>query len=386
MSKRSNSQHFLDKRASLGLTSASGLAILAVALAVMSAAIPARASIVTDNPAGWQLTFNDEFSGTSLDAAKWSHRGLGPRKGGINTADAVSVGGGLLTISTYTSGGAHYTGMIATQGKFEQTFGYYEARMKFHSTPGQWSAFWLQSPTYGAIGDPASAGTEIDIVEHRAANRNNVDIRNRYSSAVHWDGYDAAHQQDSNVHIGLPGMGNDSWHTYAVKWSPSGYDYYFDDTLIWTAEAPISMRPEYLILSSEVENGTWAGDIPAAGYGLLGTSITNVQIDYVRVYSAVAPSAPTADFNADGRVDGSDFLIWQRQAGMLTGAVRENGNANAGFDGDVDAADLAVWKQQFGSVTTSNVAVPEPPPHALLAWGMALAIGAIRRVGGGAPR
>ena len=342
-------------------------------LAAIATAEAAQASVVTDNPAAWTLTFSDEFSGTSLDPSKWSHRGLGPRRDAVNTADAVSVGDGLLTITTYTSGGVHYTGMIATQGTFEQTFGYYEARMKFHSTPGQWSAFWLQSPTYGAVGDPASTGMEIDVVEHRAANRNDTDIRNRYSSAVHWDGYEAAHQQASKVHQGLPGMGNDSWHTYGVKWSESGYEYYFDDMLIWTVSTPISMRSEYLILSSEVENGAWAGTVPAAGYGPLASSITNVQIDYVRAYSAVAPPPPSADFNSDGHVDGSDFLIWQRHAGVLQGAIRGDGNANAGIDGDVDADDLAVWKLQYGGDATTIAAVPEPPSHALVALALALA-------------
>lgn len=366
-------------------TSAIGLTNAAVLLAAI-AANATQASAVSDNPAAWTLTFSDEFSGTALDASKWSHRGLGPRRDAINTADAVSVGDGLLTITTYTSGGVHNTGMIATQGKFEQTFGYYEARMKFHSTPGQWSAFWLQSPTYGAIGDPAAIGMEIDVVEHRAANRNDLDIRNRYSSATHWDGYDAAHQQLSKVHQGLPGMGNDSWHTYGVRWSESGYEYYFDEMLVWAVATPISKRSEYLIISSEVETGAWAGTIPAGGYGPLASSITNVQVDYVRVYAAVEPSPPSADFNLDGQADGADFLIWQRHAGAMKGATRDHGNANAGFDGDVDADDLTVWKQQYGNDVTTTVAVPEPPSHALVATAIALTLGAVRGANRWLPR
>lgn len=359
--------------------SASWLTTVAMLLAMIAATEVTQASIVSDNPAGWKLTFSDEFSGMSLDDSKWSHRGLGPRRDAINTANAVSVGEGLLTITTYTSGVVHYTGMIATQGKFEQTFGYYEARMKFQSTPGEWSAFWLQSPTYGAVGDPASTGMEIDVVEHRATNRNNTDIRNRYSSAIHWDGYDDSHQQLSKVHLGLPNMGNDSWHTYGVKWSESGYDYYFDDMLVWTAAAPVSTRSEYLILSSEVEDGAWAGTVPAGGYGSLASSVTNVQVDYVRAYSAVAPPPSSADFNFDGHVDGADFLIWQRNANVSKGATRIDGNANAGFDGDVDTDDLAIWKQQYGSDVTTTAAVPEPPSHMLVALAIALALGSLRR-------
>jgi beta-glucanase (GH16 family) len=336
-------------------------------------------SIVTDNPAAWALAFSDEFSGSSLDGSKWAHRQLGPRKGAINTANAVSVADGLLTINTYTEGGVHYTGMLGTQGKFEQTFGYFESRMKFHSTPGEWSAFWLQSPTYGAVGDPATAGTEIDVVEHRASNNNDNDIRHRYVSAVHWDGYEAAHQQVAKTHSGLPGLGNDSWHTYGLKWSASGYEFYYDDALIWMVASPVSERSEYLILSSEVEDGTWAGDVPSGGYGSLLSSVTNVQVDYVRVYSAVTPEAPSADFDADGDVDGADFLTWQRGVGATSGAIRADGNANAGVDGDVDAGDLTTWREQFGAggAGPGGVAIPEPASWVLVAWVMAM--GVVRR-------
>lgn len=53
-----------------------------------------------------------------------------------------------------------------------------------------------------------------------------------------------------------------------------------------------------------------------------------------------------ADFNSDGRVDGNDFLIWQRGFGSAN-AIREHGNADG--DSDADAQDLAIWKQEFGA-------------------------------------
>lgn len=55
----------------------------------------------------------------------------------------------------------------------------------------------------------------------------------------------------------------------------------------------------------------------------------------------------SGDFNADGNVDGVDFLIWQRGAGQLGGAVLTDGDSN--FDGNVDALDLSVWEQQFAA-------------------------------------
>ena len=56
--------------------------------------------------------------------------------------EAVTVRDGLLTLSTYTEGGRHFTGMISTKGKYEARYGYFEARIQWADAPGQWSAFW----------------------------------------------------------------------------------------------------------------------------------------------------------------------------------------------------------------------------------------------------
>ena len=43
---------------------------------------------------------------------------------------------------------------------------------------------------------------------------------------------------------------------------------------------------------------------------------------------------PNADFDGDGVVSGSDFLVWQRNFGTLLGAANSDGDADG--DGDVD--------------------------------------------------
>ena len=84
-------------------------------------------------------------------------------------------------------------------------------------------------------------------------------------------------------------------------------------------------------------DGTWSNGVTATAY-----------IDRVTL---VDLHPDTGDFNADGRVDGRDFLAWQR-----------------GLGASRTAAELAIWKQQFGgTVAAANAgAVPEPASATLL--------------------
>ncbi|MDB5328092.1 MAG: hypothetical protein JWM57_3661 [Phycisphaerales bacterium] len=263
--------------------------------ALLAVPLPsASASIVTDNLPAWTQTFADDFNGTTLDATKWGYRKTGLRNNAVNTPAAVSVADGDLTIKTYSDTGVNYTGMIGTENLFSQKFGYFEAKIKFNSAPGQWSAFWVQSPTVGTpVGNTAVAGTEIDVVEARSVDNGGNDISNRVHNALHWDGYgtDAKALLKYQPASATPGMADDTWHTYGLSWSPLGYGFYFDDKLVWTVASAISARTQYMILSSEVINNSWAGTVPAAGYGSITDSTTDMQVDYVRAYATSVSSA-----------------------------------------------------------------------------------------------
>ena len=251
-------------------------------------------------PPGYVLEWSDEFDGSSLDTNKWNQRLPGPRNDSINTSNAVSVANGTLTLTTYTEGGTNFTGMIGTEGLYMPRYGYVEARINFNDSPGEWSAFWMTAATMVIVGDPHVNGTEIDIVEHRSVNQNNVLNHNRAVANIHWDGYGTAHK---TVGSGLVGSSlSTEWHLFAMEWTTNFQNFYYDDILVWgvtnsTAqdpippEAPVSQRSEYLILSSEVRSGDWAGTTPVGGYGNRTNSTTKMNVDYVRsyVFSPIAP-------------------------------------------------------------------------------------------------
>jgi len=221
-------------------------------------------------PKDENLIWADEFDGAELDTAKWSYRGLGARKGGVNVKEAVRLDGeGHLVITTTKVGGKYHTGMIGTQGKFEHAFGYWECRVKLQRTIGHWSAFWLQSPTLGKpVGDVAKAGTEIDVFEYLRKRGDKM------QHTLHWDGYGKAHKSQGKV-VDVPGLG-EGWHTVGLEWTKDEYVFFIDGKETWRTTKGVSHRPEYIILS--LEAGGWAGDI---GKAKLPDSAL---FDHVRVY------------------------------------------------------------------------------------------------------
>lgn len=164
-------------------------------------------------------------------------------------------------MKAYTENNTHYTGMIMTKNKWK--YGKFEACIKFNTSPGQWSAFWLQSPTYGNInGNPSDSGVEMDIIEHRYVTSNGTNVSSKAIN-IHWDGYGAYHKtRSSGLWEGDTGTG---YHTYAMEWFPTGMNYYFDNVLKWSTSTAVSNVPEYIILSTEVKNNDWAGNIPTGG-------------------------------------------------------------------------------------------------------------------------
>jgi MYXO-CTERM domain-containing protein len=88
----------------------------------------------------------------------------------------------------------------------------------------------------------------------------------------------------------------------------------------------------------------------------------------------VAASLSPADFDVNGRVDAADLATWGAHFGLAGDALKSNGDANA--DGDVDGQDFLGWQEDFSdsaSLVPSVSVVPEPSS----AWLPALIAGAL---------
>jgi beta-glucanase (GH16 family) len=245
--------------------------------------VPAREALP---PAGYALVWEDEFQGTSL-GGDWNAHSE-PRIDAVSTPEAVAVSGGVLTVTTYTGpDGLHRTGFLTTEGRFEARYGYFEARIRFATAPGNWCAFWLMSPTVGdPLGDPGTAGVEIDVVEHRVTDQGGwTALRDMVALNLNWDGYDE-HKKNVQRVVSLPDGApvQGSWHTYGVLWTETGYTFYVDGRPLWDTAAAISNRPQDVRLTCEVDDGGWAGFVPEGGYGSRAASTARMEVDWVRAW------------------------------------------------------------------------------------------------------
>lgn len=252
---------------------------LLLALVVFAAAEP---------PPGYVLKWADEFDGTQIDLKKWEVMAV-RRRDAINTPDAVTVADGKLTITTYTEGGKHYTGMLWTRGLFEPSLGYYEARIQWQDAPATWSAFWTISdlmllPYMGKfLGHVPESGNEVDFVEHRETDHEGKRMAGQANFNLHWDGY--AENRGGSGFL-TPDLGLDKgFHIYGCEWSETGYRFFIDGRMLWETPGPVSKRPQFIILSTEVENKLWSSPIPAGGYGDRASSKVKMVVDYVRYYA-----------------------------------------------------------------------------------------------------
>lgn len=178
-------------------------------------------------PAGNQLLMSDDFSGTTIDTTKWLVYGPdwpGNGGNGIRDGSAVSVRGGVLTITAQMVNGTLVSGAIASRINF--TYGWIQFRVRTDADPSQATSgvglLWPQSNDWPIDG-------EIDIYE-----TGTNPTRSPFSSFVH---YGPSNQQ---IWIGQNADGT-QWHTMAVEWSPDAITFYRDGAVVGTVTNPAAI-------------------------------------------------------------------------------------------------------------------------------------------------
>lgn len=220
----------------------------------------------------YDLFWNDEFNGKTIDTAKWRYRGTGNKRqfATVSEDNCHLDGEGHLIIETTKEDSIYYVGQVGTQKTFMTRYGYFECRAKVNSQPGDVSAFWIQSPTIQLeTNDPKTAGAEIDIFEYHTREGLN-DVHH----TVHWNGYG---EKRKHVHRKreIEGL-SEGFHTFGVKWTKHRYVFYVDGKKTWSTCRGVSGIEQYIILSMDLM--TSGGDFSKSSFP------DRVVYDYVRVY------------------------------------------------------------------------------------------------------
>lgn len=253
----------------------------------------------------WDLAWRDEFDiDGAPDAQKWNIEEWAP--GVVNAEDQaytareenLRVADGYLIIEAHKEeyrGGSYTSARIHSRGKGDFLYGRIEVRAQLPRGQGTWPAIWMlaSDPFHYATtcteqedwqgSDDCDAwpnSGEIDIMEHVGYQMNHV------HGTVHGKAYHWSMWEQRKGRIILDDV-TDTFHIYALEWSPERIDIFVDDTPYLTyinekngwEEWPFD-QPFHLILNLAI----------GGGWGLAGGPIDDsvfpqrMLVDYARVY------------------------------------------------------------------------------------------------------
>lgn len=249
---------------------------------------PSAVSPTGQNPGVYRLTFQDEFDGNSLDLSKWNTHLWYEDEPGLDNYE-VSNGSLKIWFERKSDGSwVEHNRTLDTDGKFEQTYGFFEMEAKFPAGRGLWGSFWLYA-------HPGDDRPEIDIVEvypgggaasgWSDANYHPINyIMTMHKANADYTWHEipfaiklrdfAPYQSGVDLSAGF--------HKYAVKWEPSGITYYFDGQQIgpkYVATDDYFSKPMYVLLD------LWIGGESGNPTSSTPTGISNsMEVNYVRVW------------------------------------------------------------------------------------------------------
>ena len=220
---------------------------------------------VGGDPGPWNLVFDSEFAGSSLDSSQWSTgwfgSGITPPVNSYEQEcydpNQVSVANGSLELSAIAQpescGGLtrpYASGLVTTNGTFSFTYGYMEARIWLPGSASiaDWPAFWADGQSWPTDG-------EIDVLEG---------INGR--ACAHF------HNSAGGPGACANGAFARGWHTFAADWQPGSITYFYDGVTLWQDTSGITAAPMYLIVNLALD-GSPSNVAPAT-----------MLVDYVRVW------------------------------------------------------------------------------------------------------
>ena len=248
--------------------------------------VPNDGYTTPETSAGYEKLWNDEFSGTILDATVWTRETGGGGWGNnelqyyTDRTDNAFVTNGNLIIEAKKENfdTRQYTSArLITKGKKDFTFGRVDIRAKLPKGKGVWPALWMLGKKIDQVNWPNCG--EIDIMEVIGSKPNIV------NGTVHYGAQGATTSISKTATYTLPsGDFSDKFNVFSLIWTQDNMEILVNDISYFktnrtTVGSIYPFNEPFFMLFNVAVGGNWPGSPDA-------TTVFPQQmiVDYIRVF------------------------------------------------------------------------------------------------------
>ncbi len=248
--------------------------------------IPDDGYITSDSYLGYDLVWRDEFNGSALNTADWTHEtgagGWGNQELQYYTdrPDNAYLEDGRLVIEAKKesySGSPYTSARLITQNKQLFQYGRVDIRAILPEGQGIWPALWMLGANISGVGWPACG--EIDIME----------LIGHQPSTVHGTAHWGPQGQGYSNHIGgsysLDGEKySERYHVFSIVWEKDNIKWYVDENEFFrlsraNVNGNYPFNGEFFFIFNIAVGGQWPG------YPDESTAFPQrMYVDYIRVF------------------------------------------------------------------------------------------------------
>ena len=258
-----------------------------------------------DGQCDYQLIWEDDFSGNSLDLNNWGYQigsgGWGNNELQTYTTSNTTVQNGVLQIIAENPSNNTYTSSrIRSKDLADFKYGKIEASIKLPQGQGIWPAFWMM-PTDDVYGGWPSSG-EIDIMEYLGHQTNT-------SYATCHFGNSPIDRGQLGSSYNLPtGDFSDDFHLFGIEWRENNIKWFVDGILIHEVNEPDvapylwPFNERFHFILNVAVGGNWPGNPDAT------TVFPQImEVDYVRAYQLLENFDLEGETNLLANTTGSTY-------------------------------------------------------------------------------
>lgn len=249
-----------------------------------SIAIPTTGFTSPDSYSGMTKIWEDNFDGSSLNTANWTHEtGTGTNGWGnfelqYYRSENTTLQDGHLIISAKEesfSGSDYTSSRIISKNKFDFRYGRVDIRAALPEGQGMWPALWMLGINIDQVGWPACG--EVDIMEKVGG----AGKENEIHGTVHWQ--NSGQAANFGRATTLSTNTTNQFHVYSIEWNSTTIRWMVDNVeynVIDTTPAELDeFRRSFFFIMNVAVGGTWPGDPNAST-----TFPQHMIVDYIRVF------------------------------------------------------------------------------------------------------